>query len=415
MQIEDEMVDIPRYFICPISLQIMKDPVTTVTGITYDRDTIEHWLSTAEEVVCPVTKQPLPKDSDLTPNHTLRRLIQAWCVTNANYGIDRIPTPKPLLTKTHVMKLLRNLKSPELYAISLDALHLIAKESEKNRKCLIEAGTTGAMISLITKLSKESRTRNVVGLGQALGILHLSWLTVPEKKHIAKFKEDHEFMDSLLSVLGSDNMIEDEAVVEVQTRAMMVLGMVMEVSAASVLERLKLDFFKQMINVLRKRTSPQALKATLRMLIDVCPWGRNRMKIVEAGAVFELVELEINGLEKNVTELVFGLLAQLCSCADGRAQLIKHACGLAMVAKRMFKVSPVTDDRAVHILSLIGRFSATDDVVAEMMRVGAVSKLCMVLQVNYASYLKKKAREILKLHSNVWNNSPCMPLVLLTR
>lgn len=135
------------------------------------------------------------------------------------------------------------------------------------------------------------------------------------------------------------------------------------------------------------------------------------MKTVEAGAVFELVELEINGVEKNMSELLFCLLAHLCSCADGRAQLLKHAGGIAMVAKRMFKVSPGTDDRAVQILSLIGKFSATDEVVAEMMRVGAVLKLCMVLQVDYAPYLKKKAREILKLHSNVWNNSPCMPLI----
>ncbi|CAH1436116.1 unnamed protein product [Lactuca virosa] len=405
---EDETVDVPRYFMCPISLQIMQDPVTAVTGITYDRDSIEHWLSTAEEVLCPVTKQPLPRDSDLTPNHTLRRLIQAWCVTYANYGIDRIPTPKPLLNKSHVMKLLRNLKSPELHAISLDTLHLLAKESDKNRRCLIDAGTNGAMISLITKFYKESLIITV-GLGQTLKILHLSWLTVPEKKHIAK--EDHDLIDSLLWVLGFDNMIGDDLIVDVQTHAILLLEMVMEVASTSVLERLRFNFFKQTVNVIRKRTSPQAMKAVLRMLIDVCPWGRNRMKTVEAGAVFELVELEINGVEKNVSELLFCLMAHLCSCADGRAQLLKHAGGIAMVAKRMFKVSPGTDDRAVQILSLIGKFSATDEVVAEMMRVGAVLKLCMVLQVDYAPYVKKKAREILKLHSNVWNNSPCMPLI----
>nr|XP_043634856.1 E3 ubiquitin-protein ligase PUB23-like [Erigeron canadensis] len=411
---EYEMLEIPQYFICPISLQIMKDPVTTVTGITYDRDSIECWLSMADEVQCPATKQPLSKDSDLTPNHTLRRLIQAWCVMNASYGIDRIPTPKPPLSKSHVMKLLRNLKSPELYAISLDALHLIANENVKNIQCLIDAGTTGAMILLITKLSKESHTRNsAANIGQALRILYLTRI---EKKHITKLKDEdyQDFIDSLFLVLGSDNIIKDDVFKEVKTLAILVLSMVMEVSTASVLERLKFEFFKQMVNVIKERTSPQAVKAVLRMLIDLCPWGRNRMKIVEANAVFELVELEINGVEKNASELVFGLLAQMCSCADGRAQLIKHACGIAMVAKRMFRVSPGTDDRAVHVLTLIGRFSATDDVVSEMMNVGAVSKLCMVLQVDYAPHLKKKAREILKLHSNVWNNSPCMPLYLLT-
>ncbi|KAL8201853.1 hypothetical protein R6Q57_011000 [Mikania cordata] len=413
-------LEVPRYFICPISLQIMKDPVTAVTGITYDRDSIEHWLATAEVVQCPLTKQPLTKDSDLTPNHTLRRLIQAWCVTNASYGVDRIPTPKPPLTISHVTKLLRNLKSPDLFAVSLDALHLLATEKEKkNRECMSEAGTTGVMISLITKLSKESdHTMNTEGLSQnlshALSILYLTWQTIPKKKLILDSKEEDEFIDSLLRILGSD-AIEDDVIVEVQTRAICLLKTVMEIANTRVLETLKFDYFMQIVNVIRKRTSPQAVKAALQMLIDVCPWGRNRMKIVEADAVFELVELEINGLQKNVSELVFGLLAQLCSCADGRAQLIKHACGIAVVAKRMFKVSPAIDDRAVHILLLIGRFSARDEVVAELLRVGAVSKLCMVLQVDYAPSLKKKAREILRLHANVWNNSPCMPLYIQTK
>jgi hypothetical protein len=68
-------IEVPYYFICPISLQIMKDPVTAITGITYDRESIEHWLFISKNTTCPVTKQPLPRDSGLTPNHTLRRLI----------------------------------------------------------------------------------------------------------------------------------------------------------------------------------------------------------------------------------------------------------------------------------------------------------------------------------------------------
>lgn len=109
----DNEVEVPQYFICPISLQIMKDPVTAITGITYDRDSIEQWLISNKNhhhATCPVTKQPLPRDSDLTPNHTLRRLIQGWCTLNAALGIDRIPTPKSPLNKTQVLKLLKDLK-----------------------------------------------------------------------------------------------------------------------------------------------------------------------------------------------------------------------------------------------------------------------------------------------------------------
>ena len=141
------------------------------------------------------------------------------------------------------------------------------------------------------------------------------------------------------------------------------------------------------------------------------------MQILEAGAVFELVELELElkKPEKHTTELIFGLLAHLCACADGRAQLLKHAGGIAMVAKRILRVSQVTDNRALHIFTLVSKFSATNEVLMEMLRVGAVSKLCMVLQADSDKYLKGKAREVLRLHSHVLNNSPCIAVYLLTK
>ncbi|KAF8049634.1 hypothetical protein N665_0095s0094 [Sinapis alba] len=105
---EEEEIEIPNYFICPISLEIMKDPVTTVSGITYDRQSIVQWLEKVPS--CPVTKQPLPLDSDLTPNHMLRRLIQHWCVENATRGVVRIPTPRAPPGKLNIVEEIKNLK-----------------------------------------------------------------------------------------------------------------------------------------------------------------------------------------------------------------------------------------------------------------------------------------------------------------
>jgi hypothetical protein len=44
-------IEIPPYFLCPISFQIMKDLVSTVIGITYDRESIEKWLMKAKNCV----------------------------------------------------------------------------------------------------------------------------------------------------------------------------------------------------------------------------------------------------------------------------------------------------------------------------------------------------------------------------
>nr|KAJ0228206.1 hypothetical protein LSAT_V11C100023320 [Lactuca sativa] len=55
----DSDIEIPCFFICPISLNIMKDPVTLSTGITYDHDSIEKWLFSQKNDVCPITLMPI--------------------------------------------------------------------------------------------------------------------------------------------------------------------------------------------------------------------------------------------------------------------------------------------------------------------------------------------------------------------
>uniref|UniRef100_I1R4A4 U-box domain-containing protein n=2 Tax=Oryza glaberrima TaxID=4538 RepID=I1R4A4_ORYGL len=88
--------DTPQHFMCPISLQPMQDPVTSPTGISYDRRAIHRWLA-AGHSSCPVTGHPLSL-SDLTPNLTLRRLIHSWHhSTTTPFPVERsTPSPPPL-------------------------------------------------------------------------------------------------------------------------------------------------------------------------------------------------------------------------------------------------------------------------------------------------------------------------------
>jgi hypothetical protein len=152
----------------------------------------------------------------------------------------------------------------------------------------------------------------------------------------------------------------------------------------------------------------------LKLLVELCPWGRNRIKAVEGGATVVLIELLIEASERRVCELLLVVLDQLCGCAEGRAELLKHGAGLAVVSQKILRVSHMATDRAVRILSLVCRFSATSRVLQEMLQVGVVSKLCLVLQVDSSLKSKERAREILKLHSKVWKNSSCIPSHLLS-
>ncbi|CAN1187271.1 E3 ubiquitin-protein ligase PUB24 [Linum perenne] len=408
-----EDIEIPHFFLCPISLQIMKDPVTAITGITYDRDSIEQWLNNSS-TVCPVSKQPLPINSDLTPNHTLRRLIQAWCTLNAQNGVDRIPTPKSPLNKSHVTKLLRDLNHSPDSSVSLHALNkldILASESDRNRACIAESGAAKCTISLILNRFKERRTQ---GLEKALRISNLAWNHTPEPTVKVVVRENETQLITSLTWILSEN---HTSVVE--TEAICLLNRVIRFASASCLERLDMEFFRVVVRtgiVGKPTTSKQGRRCALQMLNEVCPWGSNRSKMVDANVVHELIEMELGQQNKQTTELAFDLLARLCRSAEGREKLLGHAAGLAVVAKKTLRVSAATDDRTVQIMGMIAKLGAgNEEVMAEMLRVGAVTKLCMVIQADCAAYLKDKARKILKDHCSLWNNnSPCISVYLLT-
>jgi hypothetical protein len=79
----------PEELRCPISLQLMYDPVIIASGQTYERVCIEKWFSDGHNS-CPKTQQQLPHLS-LTPNYCVKGLIASWCEQN---GIT-VPTGPP--------------------------------------------------------------------------------------------------------------------------------------------------------------------------------------------------------------------------------------------------------------------------------------------------------------------------------
>jgi hypothetical protein len=63
---------VPPSFVCPITHELMVDPVSTVDGQVYERQAIEAWLKTND--TSPITNEPLPLKL-LIPNHPLRAMI----------------------------------------------------------------------------------------------------------------------------------------------------------------------------------------------------------------------------------------------------------------------------------------------------------------------------------------------------
>jgi hypothetical protein len=109
------------------------------------------------------------------------------------------------------------------------------------------------------------------------------------------------------------------------------------------------------------------------------------------------------------------LLSRLCACAEGRAAVAAHPAGIAVVAKRVLRVSAAADACAVRVLAAVCGRAASPEVVREMARVGAVGKLCCVLQADCDPDVKETARAVLRMHSGVWCGSPCVSAYLLSR
>ncbi|XP_062166455.1 E3 ubiquitin-protein ligase PUB23-like [Alnus glutinosa] len=387
-------IDVPQFFLCPISLELMKDPVTLSTGITYDRESIEKWLFSGKNNTCPLTKQALAADCDLTPNHTLRRLIQSWCTMNASNGIERIPTPKPPISKIQIAKLLNDAKSPQLKKKCLQKLRSIASESAANKRCMEAAGAVEFLASIVSSTVEEASS------GEALSILYT--LQVSEATLKTLIGKNGEFIKSLIRVMQRGNY-------ESRAYAVLLLKSMLKLVEPTQLIRLETELFIELVQVLHDQISQQASNAVLKLLIQLCPWGRNRVKAVNAGAVPVLIGLLLDSSERKACEMILMALDILCGCAEGRAQLLEHGAGLAIVSKKILRVSSVATDMAVRILLSVSKFSASPAVVQEMLQLGVVAKLCLILQVDCGNRAKEKAREILKLHAREWKSSPCIP------
>ncbi|KAH0729014.1 hypothetical protein KY289_000202 [Solanum tuberosum] len=399
-----EEIQVPPYFICPISLEMMKDPVTISTGITYDRENIEKWIFPAKNNTCPATKQSLTC-IELTPNVTLRRFIQSWCTINASHGIERFPTPKPPVSKPQIIKLLKEAKSPKLQMNSLKRLRSIAFENDANKRCMESAGAMEFLASIINNNNStevfEEEDDFMSTKDEALSILYQLELSENGLRSLI-MSGNGEFIESLTRVMQHGSY-------ESRAYAVMLMKDMFEVSTPTLLLSLKQEFFTQVVQVLRDEISQKATKASLQVLVHACPFGRNRVKAAEAGAIRVLVDLLLDSSEKRTCELMLILLDQLCQSAEGRAELLNHPGGLAIVSKKTLRVSKVGSERAIKILHSISKFSSTPYVVQEMLSLGVVAKLCLVLQVDCGSKAKERAREILKFHAKAWRNSPCIP------
>ncbi|CAA0817188.1 U-box domain-containing protein 11, partial [Striga hermonthica] len=145
---------LPDDFRCPISLELMRDPVIVATGQTYERSYIQWWIDCGK-TTCPKTQQKL-RHPTLTPNYVLRSLISQWCLKH------KVNLSTPLATTRHhslsaFQTLVRRLSTGECKA-ALSEIRSLSKRSTENRILLTEAGAIPILVNLLT--SEDARIQD---------------------------------------------------------------------------------------------------------------------------------------------------------------------------------------------------------------------------------------------------------------
>ncbi|KAK1303571.1 E3 ubiquitin-protein ligase PUB23 [Acorus calamus] len=406
-------MEVPDFFRCPISMELMKDPVTIPTGVTYDRRSIEKWFFVYKKSTCPATGQTVVSTSDITPNHTLRRLITAWIE-----DLGRTPSAASSPPSTSASAAVNKDDLASLLT-AIDSSSPFKVGSLKKLRAAVESGGGNARADFVSLGGIETLRRIVIQVlldSADSSIMHACEHALAILTHHLPLPEDAltepDLIKSMLTVLQRGSA-------ESRLHVLTIFRSAVKSSNhkwTSIITDNDIDITKSLLDLLSDEVST-AKSSSYALDVLIAVLGRrhskkNRLKAVEAGAVHVLVELLIDCPSRHRCEKALFALKLLCECAEGRSAFADHAVAVAAVAKVVLRVSDAATKLSVKVLWLVcggGGRGAAERVLEEMVMCGAVKKLLGVLHVDGRSSTKEKAMRMIRLHGGVWRRYPCCP------
>ncbi|RWR87391.1 U box domain-containing protein [Cinnamomum micranthum f. kanehirae] len=389
-------MEVPLLFRCPISMELMKDPVTISTGVTYERKNIAKWLHTYKKNTCPATMQLL-ESFDLTPNHTLKRLMLSWQGQTA-------PSSSSLgrIDDNEVVLLLRTIESTPFKVRYLKKLRLLIEEEDETGDKFMKFGGIEVLGHIIFQvLMANSDFATFCACEEALGVLyHLPLLDAASTQLLLQ----PECIKSMAIMLQTGSA-------EARLHAVTILKRMvkMDCTRGQVISDPDMDIFKSLLELLSDEIFTRASSCALDVLVETLVASRkNRLKAIEGGAVCVLIELLPDANRSKCEKMLF-LLKLLCECAEGRSAFADHGLAISVVVKKILCTSELGTKLGVKILWLVSSFLPTERVLEDMLMFGAVKKLLGLLHMHGRSSTKDKALKIIRLHGNSWRQYPCFP------
>jgi len=183
---------------CPISHQLMRDPVVAADGHSYDRDAIERWIKVrtdaGEQPTSPCTGAALAH-TDLLPNHALRNAIQAFSRSQlAKHPAEHQPSPEPPAKRA------KQTGGKSILGVQTYQVHIDMQRAQE----LVDAGDVAGLLGAMRTIAKRLNTPEV--RAHMLGAALVAALSVPgiepihDSLHCQQSERDHLVLLQALAV-----------------------------------------------------------------------------------------------------------------------------------------------------------------------------------------------------------------------
>eukprot|EP00249_Psilotum_nudum_P019222 c27150_g3_i1 orf=767-2713(+) len=373
---------IPDDFRCPVSLELMKDPVIVASGQTYDRAYIQRWLDAGHKT-CPKSQQVLPH-LVLTPNYVLRSLIAQWCESN---GIEvpkragpsqgsKLCSDAAAGDSSTIDVLLQKLRSGQIDAqrAATGELRLLAKRSAENRVCIADAGAIPLLVGLLS--TEDLRTQeNAVTALLNLSIHDNNKGAIVQAGAIGPIvevlKHGHmEARENAAATLFSLSVVDENKVTIGATGAIPAL-----------------------VDLLRDGSS-RGKKDAATALFNLSIYQGNKARAVRAGVVGPLMNLIVNPISGMVDEAL-AILAILATHQEGRIA-IGNAFAIPVLVELIRSGSSRNKENAAAVLLALSTSDPNHLVTARQL--GAYQPLTELAQSGTAR-ARRKATALLE-HMN---------------
>ncbi|XP_018807218.1 U-box domain-containing protein 28-like [Juglans regia] len=393
---EELSISVPSPFRCPISMEVMKSPVSLCTGVTYDRSSIQHWLESGHDT-CPATMQVLPS-KHLVPNLTLHRLIHLWLLhhhhSSLNSPSSSSSSTAALISSEQVRIFVDMIEGDNGGQLDChDYLAKIvdfAKVRDENRRFLAHSKS---FVEVIVSFLCKSREIEVLELVVRVLYLIMSQKGVEERVRGLIFGSNNQKYFSSICLLLRDGSLSSK--IE-SVRILESLASDSE-SKRGIAE--KEDLVSVLFHLLNSDNANTAdlHDAILSCLIAVSGSRFGKSKLIRLGLVRVLSERLSNPNTKTSTaEKSLNLLSVAASCGEGRSTISEDSkqC-VAAVVERLMKAG--TED-AVAVLWGMCCLHGDRKVKDVVVKSNGVTKLLLVMQSEYCEgHVRRMCAELLKV------------------